>query len=318
MTMHRNRTALAGAWAVLIAATCAVHPASAASSENAADIVAAQADVNGTSIHYLRSGSGKKTIVLLHGWPESSHEWHKVMPLLSSEYTVIAPDLRGVGGSRATQTGYDKATLAEDVHQLVGQLGLKHVIVVGHDIGGMVAYAYARSHPEDLDGAAILDIPIPGVDPWDAAKSAPWAWHFGFHAVPGLAESLVVGRQVAYFRHFFDDFSVTPSAISNADRQVYAAAYRDGDSLKAGFELYRAFPKDEAYNRSHGGPLSVPILIAGGDHSGGPLLPALAQGLRRVGVAHIREAVIPNCGHWIPEEQPQALVDAIEAFVSTN
>jgi pimeloyl-ACP methyl ester carboxylesterase len=318
MTMTTHRTKSIAAHAIVVAATCAIQQTPAAPAESPAAVVAGQADVNGTSIHYLRSGSGKKTIVLLHGWPESSYEWRRVIPALSAEYTVIAPDLRGVGGSPATATGYDKATLAEDVHQLVMALQLKHVLVVGHDIGGMVAYAYARSHPEDLAGVAILDIPIAGIDPWDTAKSAPWAWHFGFHAVPGLAEALVADRQEAYFRHFFDDFSATPSAIPEQDRKVYADAYRDAASLKAGFELYRAFPRDEAFNRSHSGPLSVPVLIGGGDHSGGPMLRALAQGLTSAGIASIKEVVFGNCGHWIPEEQPQALIDAIEAFASAN
>jgi pimeloyl-ACP methyl ester carboxylesterase len=123
--------------------------------------------------HYLRAGTGETTIVLLHGWPESSHEWHKVIPALSEKYTVIAPDLRGIGSSRATATGYDKVTLAEDIHELVTQLGLKHVYVVGHDIGGMVAYAYARVHPADLSGAAIIDIPIPVSSPGALSRAPP-------------------------------------------------------------------------------------------------------------------------------------------------
>ena len=261
---------------------------------------------------------GKTTIVLLHGWPESSHEWRKVIPALSSRYTVIAPDLRGIGGSRATATGYDKVTLAEDIHELVTQLRLKNVYVVGHDIGGMVAYAYARSHPEDLSGVAIIDIPIPGIDPWDTVRSAPWAWHFGFNSTRVLAEALVAGRQEIYFRHFFNDFAVTPSAISHADRKAYADAYSKPESLRAGFEFYRTFPQDEAYNRSHQDALSIPILLAGGDHSGGPMLPALEKGLRAAGATSVKEAVIPNCGHWVAEEQPQALVQTIEDFVTTK
>ena len=310
MTQQRFETSRVSARVLLAAAAWAFFAPTAMSGpeQPAATVIAADASVNGTTIHYLRSGTGATTVLLLHGWPESSHEWHKVIPLLSSQFTVIAPDLRGVGGSHATPSGYDKVSLAEDVHELVVQLGLSRVFVIGHDIGGMVAYAYARSHPEDLGGIAIVDIPIAGVDPWDAVKNAPWAWHFGFHTVPGLAEALVAGREDAYFQHFYDDFSVTPSAISSADRQIYADAYRNPESLKAGFELYRTFPQDEAYNRSHRAKLSVPILVAGGDHSAGPMVPMLEKGLRAAGADSVKEAVIENCGHWIPEEQPEALV----------
>ncbi|HVA15644.1 MAG TPA: alpha/beta hydrolase [Stellaceae bacterium] len=321
MTQYRNRAAVIGArilLSVVSAGAVAAPAAWSAPPQISGGIVARDANVHGTTIHYLRAGMGDTTIVLLHGWPESSHEWHKVIPALSSRYTVIASDLRGVGGSRATATGYDKATLAEDVHALVAQLGLKHVYVIGHDIGGMVAYAYARSYPEDLSGVAIIDIPVPGIDPWTMVKGSPWAWHFGFNATPGLAEALVAGRQEIYFRHFFNDFAVTPSAISPADRNAYAGAYRKPESLRAGFEFYRAFPQDEAYNRSHQNALSTPILLVGGDHSGGPMLPALEKGLRAAGATSVKEAVIPNCGHWVAEEQPQALVRIIEDFVATK
>ena len=303
---------------VISAGALAAPIAWSAPNQVSANIVARDANVNGTRIHYLSAGLGETTIVLLHGWPESSYEWRKVIPALSSKYTVIAPDVRGIGGSRATTTGYDKVTLADDVYQLVAQLGLKHVYVVGHDIGGMVAYAYARSHPEGLSGVAIIDIPIAGVDPWDMVKSAPWAWHFGFNSTPGLAEALVTGRQEIYFRHFFNDFAVTPSAISAFDRTAYADAYRKPESLRAGFEFYRAFPQDEAYNRSHHDALSVPILLAGGDHSGGSMLPAIEKGLRAMGATSVKEAVIPNCGHWVAEEQPQVFIQIIEDFVAAK
>jgi pimeloyl-ACP methyl ester carboxylesterase len=239
-----------------------------------------------------------------------------MIPVLAARHTVIAPDLRGVGGSAATQGGYDKAALAVDVHELLETLRLKRVYVVGHDIGGMVAYAYARSYAQDLLGAAVIDIPLAGIEPWDAVRSAPWAWHFGFHSVPGLPESLVTGRQEVYFRSFFERFSATPGAITAVDVKEYADAYGDPRSLKAGFEFYRAFPQDESFNRARRETLSVPILIVGGEHSGGGMLPALESGLRSLGVTAISQAVIPNCGHWIAEEQPQELVRVLEKWMA--
>jgi pimeloyl-ACP methyl ester carboxylesterase len=126
----------------------------------------------------------------------------------------------------------------------------------------------------------------------------------------------VAGRQEIYFGHFYDDFAVTRSALAPADRNAYVDAYRDPERLAAGFEFYRAFPQDEAYNRTHQDALSVPILVVGGDHSGGPMLPAIEKGLRAAGATSVKEAVVPNCGHWIAEEQPQALVHIIEDFVT--
>lgn len=273
------------------------------------------ARVNGTSINYVRAGSGPTTIVLIHGWPQSAYEWHKVMPELARTHTVIAVDLRGIGGSTPTATGYDKANMARDVRELVRSLGLRNVYVFGHDIGGMVSYAYARGFPGELRGFGVFDVPLPGIDPWSQIQSDPNAWHFGFHQTPGLAETLVADQQGVYFRSFYDRFSAKSGAITKADEDVFAAAYASPAQLKAGFEWYRAFPKDEALNRSRTTALRTPMLLLGGDKSLGPLLPAFAAGLKKVGVTDVRTSVIAGSGHWIAEEQPAAVTAAIIGFI---
>src|SRR5260370_23158478 len=126
------------------------------------------------------------------------------MAVVGKQVTVVAVDLRGIGGSAETAGGYDAANMAEDVHQLVEHLHLEHVYLVGHDIGGMVAYAFVRRYPETSRGVMIIDVPLPGIGPWHAVKAAPFAWHIMFHQTPDLPEQLLAGRETIYFRHFLD------------------------------------------------------------------------------------------------------------------
>lgn len=282
-----------------------------------ATIVETTIKVGEQQVRYLKAGSGPTTIVLLHGWPQSSHEWRKVMPLLADRYTVIAPDLRGVGGTSAPSASFEKTTLARDVHGLITQLGARRVIMVGHDIGGMVAYAYARLYPREIVGLSILDVPLPGVQPWEAVKTSAKAWHFDFHTQAPLAERLVAGRQAEYFRYMIDSVSVRDAAISDEDIATYAAAYRSPESLTAGFAWYRAFSADETFNASRRERLDVPVLLVGGDQSMGSSLSQVEQGLRSLGVRDIRLAVIANAGHHIAEEDPLATASTIATFASS-
>jgi pimeloyl-ACP methyl ester carboxylesterase len=166
------------------------------------DFSSETATVNGTTLHYVRGGEGPP-IILIHGFPQDWFEYRAIMPRLAKRFTVVAVDLRGVGGSTATAGGYDATNMAEDVDQLVTSLKLQHVYIVGHDLGGMVAYAFVRRDPQTVRGAMILDAPIPGVAGWDESMSGPGVWHVGFMQVPGLAEKLVTGRQGGYLGYFF-------------------------------------------------------------------------------------------------------------------
>lgn len=267
-------------------------------------------------IHYLQSGSGSNTIILLHGWPESSFMWKETMFKLAGNYTVIAPDLRGVNNSSVPKNEFDKASLAEDIHKLVNYLNLKNVIVVGHDIGGMVTYAYVRLYPNEILGAAILDVPLPGLGSWDYLMKTEHVWHFRFHDQKPLAEDLVMGKQKNYFRYFIDSKSVNKSAIDDDAINAYAKAYNTKSSLNAGFEWYRAFPKDVTFNLAHKESLNVPVLLVGAEFSMKDALDGLKESLKTVGLINIETAVIMNSGHFIVEEKPEETAKIILDFVS--
>lgn len=322
--MHEPKivAALACCALSLAAGTATAQPKAAASAASIAD---RSVRVGAGRIHYLRAGSGATTIVLLHGWPQSSHEWRRVMPLLADRFTVIAPDLPGIGGSTGPAGGaaapvaaFEKAALAHDIHAFVATLGARRVVLVGHDVGGMVAYAYARLYPDELAGVAILDVPVPGIAPWDMVKTMPQAWHFGFNRQEPLAEQLVAGRQALYFRYFIDSNAADRSAVTDTDVAAYAEAYRSPASLHAGFGFYRAFAADAAFNAAHREPLDLPVLIVGADHSMGSGEGLLEQGLKTSGARNVRVASIPSSGHWIAEEQPAATAKLIADFASTR
>ena len=303
---------------ILPVALTLTNPATAAPGSARAVIVHdGVVDTGAIKVHYLRAGTGGTMVVLVHGWPESSREWRSVLPILAQRFTVVAPDLRGVGGSDAPATGYDKETLARDLHGLITALHPTRVIVVGHDIGGMTAYAYARLYPAEAAGVVILDVPLPGVGPWTQVKTDPRAWHFGFNVQDPLAEKLVRGRQEIFFRYFIDQMSVNPTAVTDADVAAFARAYEGPERLRAGFAFYRAFDADEVFATSHTGPLATPLLLAGGDHSMGPLEDPTAQGLRALGASDVRIAIIASSGHWIAEEQPEATAKLITDFADS-
>jgi pimeloyl-ACP methyl ester carboxylesterase len=220
--------------------------------------VSKTAQVHGTTLHYVRGGTGP-AVILLHGFPQDWYEFHPIMPRLAKQFTVIAVDLRGVGGSAVTPDGYEAANLVEDVHQLAQQLRLERPYIAGHDIGGMAAYALARLYPTHVRGVMILDVPLPGIEPWEEAKANPVLWHVGFHQTPGLPEKLIAGRQFVYFREgIFNRFTANSRAITDADVTHYAKSYSAPQQLRAGMEFYRAFPANEQFNKEQPGSFSFP------------------------------------------------------------
>jgi pimeloyl-ACP methyl ester carboxylesterase len=279
------------------------------------DFVSSTADVNGTTLHYVRGGAGP-AVILLHGFPQNWSEFQGVMPRLAESFTVIAVDLRGIGGSKATPGGYDAANLAKDVYQLARQLKLERAYIVGHDIGGIVAYAFARLHPEGVRGVMILDVPLPGIEPWEDVKADPLLWHINFHQTPDLPEKLIAGRQTTYFRHFFDLGTANGAAISDDDATRYASAYATPEQLRAGFEMYRAFAASEKFNAAQRGAIHVPLVLAGGDHGFGPLLPDIARTLQAHGWTDVSVELIENSGHYVADEHPDALATLIERYAS--
>lgn len=268
------------------------------------------------TVRYLRAGSRGTPIVLLHGWPQSADQWRRVMALLAPDHIVIAPDLRGIGGTSAPAQDWRKETLARDIHAFIRALKIESPVLAGHDIGGMVAYAYARLFPSTVGGVAILDVPIPGLAPWDAIASSTHAWHFDFHAQVPLAEALVSGREATYFRYFINRVGKHPAAISDEAVRTYAAAYGTPERLSAGFGFYRTFPADSAFFAAQRDRLDLPLLLVAADNSLGAGLHTLAGSLRAHGAQYLRTVVIPDSGHWVAEEQPQATAGALARFAT--
>lgn len=272
--------------------------------------------VNGTTLHYVRGGAGP-TIILLHGFPEDWSEYRHVMPRLARKFTVVAVDLRGIGGSLATPGGYDKANLAEDIHQLAERLKLGKLYLAGHDVGGSVAYAFARRYPQSLRGVMILDVPLPGLEPWKEVTANPKLWHVGFHQTPRVPEGLITGRQFFYFREYFFSLNgIRNKAVSDADVKAYAKAYAAPQHLRAGLEMYRAFPMDEKFNQAQRDALELPFVLVGGENSFASLLPKLAEDLRAHGCVNVSVEIIKNGGHYLADEQPEAVAALVERYAS--
>ena len=274
------------------------------------------ANVNGTHLHYVRGGTGP-AIILVHGFPQDWHAYHKIMPRLARTFTVIAIDMRGVGRSTGPAARFDATDVAADIRQLVQALKLERVYVAGHDNGGMIAYTFARRYPDAVRGVMILDSPLPGIDPWNELKADPGLWHFGFHQTPDLPERLLAGRQFVYFREFFARLAFNRNAISDADVAHYARAYASERQLRAGLEFYRsAYPASEKFNATERSTIDVPFVLAGGDHAMGMLFPRMADAMRDHGCRNVTVEVIKDSGHWVVDEQPDIVAELIERYAS--
>jgi pimeloyl-ACP methyl ester carboxylesterase len=269
------------------------------------------AAVGGTTLHYVRGGKGP-AVILIHGFPQDWFEYRAIMPRLAKRFTVIAVDLRGIGGSTATADGYDAANMAEDIHQLLSKLKLERVFIVGHDVGGHVAYAFVRRYSQVTRGAMILDTPIPGIEGWSEIQDHPSVWHIQFMQVPGLPEKLVAGRQADYLGYFFNFGKFTPSEVAH-----YVKAYSTPAQLHAAFEMYCAFPANERFNQAQREPNEVPLFLGAGD--GSPfarLVPKIAEGLRANGCTHVETGLIPGSVHYLVEDQPDVVAELRERYAS--
>lgn len=287
------------------------------------DLQHSQVAIADASIHAVTAGpADAPALLLLHGWPESWATWREIIPLAAASRRVVAIDLPGVGRSSVGRSGpgaapASKRAIASLVHGLADALGLADITLVGHDIGGMVAYAYLRDFP-DLARAVIMDVPIPGVDPWNDFIRAPFLWHFALHAVPGLPEQLVSGRQEPYFSYFYDLLSATPGVPEAEVRREQAAAYATASALTAGFGWYRAFDRDLEDNMAAaaGPAVRTPLLYVRGGAERGGSIDAYVAGLRRAGVVDVTPAVVGGTGHFPHEEAAAATWRAISGFIS--
>jgi pimeloyl-ACP methyl ester carboxylesterase len=277
-----------------------------------------QVAIADASIHTVMAGPpDAPALVLLHGWPESWVTWRELIPLAAPGHRIVAIDLPGIGGSGRGSTPGSKTGIARLVHGLITSLGLRDVTLVGHDIGGMVTYAYLREFP-GLSRAVIMDVPVPGVDPWDDFVRAPFLWHFALHAVPGLPEQLVTGRQRSYFDYFYDLLSATSNVPGSDVRAEQASAYCAPAALTAGFDWYRAFDEDAGDNQAaaSGPPAPTPLLCLRGGAERGGSIDAYADGFRRAGVASVHPAVVAGAGHFPHQEDATATWRAVSEFIS--
>lgn len=230
------------------------------------------ATVDGVTLRYLTAGSASATVVLLHGYAETSRMWRPLIPRLAGQFTVIAPDLPGIGGSDIPKDGLDMKSAAVRIHALVQQLGVKKAAVVGHDIGLMVAYAYAAQFPAEVESLVLLDAFLPGVPGWEAIYNNPAIWHFRFSGP--TPEALVKGRERTYFEHYWNDFAADKTrSIPEAERQAYTAAYARPGRMRAGWAYFISFPRAaQDFSQLAQTKLTMPVLTIGGEKTNGEAL----------------------------------------------
>ena len=283
-------------------------PAAAAASPEA--IVSRDAQVNGLNVHYLTAGHGP-AVILLHGYTQTSRMWRPIIPLLAEKFTVIAPDLPGIGDSGIPTDGLDMKSAAVRIHDLARTLGVEKARVVGHDIGLMVAYAYAAQFPAETEKLVLMDAFLPGVSGWEAVYDNPGIWHFRFNGP--TPEALVRGRERTYFEHFWNDFAADRTrSIAEADRVAYVEAYARPGRMRAGWAYFVSFQQAardfEALSRTK---LPMPVLAIGGAKANGELL---GQQVKLVAV-NGSMVVLENTGHWVLEENAKGTTDALMAFL---
>jgi pimeloyl-ACP methyl ester carboxylesterase len=277
------------------------------------------ASVNGIQMHYVIGGQGDP-VVLLHGFPQSWYEWRHIMPALAKNYTVIAPDLRGFGDSSKPITGYDGKTTAEDIYQLTSQLGFNQIFLAAHDVGSQTAYSYAAAHPNNVSKLVIMDFPFPGFLPPEFGENGPW-W-FAFQQTPNLPEALVEDKEREYISWFFKGLAYNPSAITEEDIDVFANHFSSPGGMRAAFEHFRAFPIDAEQNKeSAKDKITMPVLVLGGDiypALGGDFPGNLALSSTQALAANVTGVIVPLSGHWIPEEQPEFVINQLSNFFGRN
>ncbi len=268
---------------------------------------------NDETLSCMTSGEGP-ALVLLHGWPETANEWDAVAPILASDHTVYACDLPGVRASTNEDDDFTKAGMADDIHAALTAGGVGPVHMVGHDIGLMVAYAYASAFPEDVTTLTVIDAPLPGTPAYEAIAADPRAWHFAFHAVEEVPEAIVGNSVDYYLDHFIREIWAAEDVSPDDAIADSVAAYSSPDTLRTGFEWYRAFPQDAEDNAEKAiTPLDMPVLAL----NAGALSPApyVLQMMQALGT-NVTGGAIEGSGHWIPHEMPGVLAARISEFVS--
>jgi pimeloyl-ACP methyl ester carboxylesterase len=271
-----------------------------------------QVTTNGATIH-VRSGGKGPAVVLLHGYGETGDMWVPLAVDLARDHTVIVPDLRGLGLSSKPAGGFDKKTQAGDVSGVLQAFGVQQADVVAHDIGNMVAFQFAAQHPEQVRRLVLIDAPVPGVGPWEEILKNPLLWHFRFGG-PDM-ERLVAGRERIYLDRFWNELSGDPKGIDEDTRQHYAALYARPHAMHDAFEQFGAFSQDAADNKAllaKGGKITMPVFAIGAEKFFGK---GMADEMR-FAASNVTGGIVPNSGHWIMEENPQATIELVTDFLA--
>jgi pimeloyl-ACP methyl ester carboxylesterase len=273
-------------------------------------VVSRSAKINGLNLHYLTAGHGAP-LILLHGYAETSLMWKPIIPALAQRFTVIAPDLPGIGDSDIPADGLDMKSAAIRIHDLAKSLGVQKAEVVGHDIGLMVAYAYAAQFPAEVTKLVLMDAFLPGVPGWEPIYNDPNIWHFRFNGP--TPEALVQGRERTYFAYFWNDLAADKThSIPQADREAYIAAYSRPGRMHAGWEYFVSFQRAaKDFEQLSQTKLTMPVLTIGGDKSLGE---ALRQQAKLV-ATDVSVVVLKDTGHWVLEERPKETAEALQKFL---
>ena len=266
----------------------------------------------GVTIH-VRTGGHGPAVVLIHGFGDTGDMWAPLAAELARDRTVVVPDLRGMGLSSHPPEGYDKRTEAADIRAVLAALNIDQAAIVGHDIGNMVAYAYAARYPDKTEKLVVMDAPVPGIPPWDDLVRNPLLWHFSFGGPD--AERLVAGRERIYLDRFWNEFAADRSKIDEATRVHYAKLYAQPGAMHSAFAQFLSFPKDAEDNKvSMATKLTMPVLAIGAEKS----FASTQAVVMRNAATNVTEVVIPNSGHWLMEEQPTATITAIHTFLDAK
>jgi pimeloyl-ACP methyl ester carboxylesterase len=273
-------------------------------------ILARDATVDGVKLHYLTAGHGA-TVILLHGYTQTSRMWNPLISQLTDRFTVIAPDLPGIGDSDIPADGLDMKTAAIRIHALAKSLGVEKARIIGHDIGLMVAYAYAAQFPAETEKLAVMDAFLPGVEGWEPVYNDPRTWHFRFNGP--TPEALVQGRERTYFEYFWNDLAAEKTrSLPEADRAAYTQAYARPGRMRAGWTYFANWPQTaKDFAQLSQTRLTMPVLSIAGDKASaavlGPQMKLVASDVTAI--------VLKDTGHWVIEERPKETMDALLKFL---
>jgi pimeloyl-ACP methyl ester carboxylesterase len=305
-----SRLRICAAWLAIVLLGLIASPQLARAAAADVAISSRTAQVDGVKLHYLTAGHGP-AVLLIHGYTQTSLMWKPIIPLLAEKFTVIAPDLPGIGDSSIPADGLDMKTAAIRIHALVKSLHVERARVVGHDIGLMVAYAYAAQFPSETEKLVVMDAFLPGVAGWEDVYNNPGIWHFRFNGP--TPEALVRGRERIYFDYFWNDFAADKThSLPEEDRAAYAAAYARPGRMRAGWAYFVSFQQAARdFAQLSRTKLTMPVLAIGGEKANGELL---GQQMKIV-ATNANEIVLKNTGHWVLEERPKETTDALMKFL---